>query len=67
VWACYGMLYVGSMCVYVSKYGWDGMGWHWDWDGMGAMRSNRRRHLGWGGGGVAQVGKGLSYVQSCVH
>ena len=61
VWAWYGMLYVGSMCVYVSM---DGMGWHWD--GMGAMRSNRRRHLGWGG--VAQVGKGLSYVlYSLVH
>jgi len=60
VWAWYGMLYV---CV--CKYGWDGMALGLGWDGVGAMRSNRRRHLGWGG--VAQVGKGLSYVQSCVH
>jgi hypothetical protein len=30
------MMYVGSMCVYVSM---DGMEWHWDWGlGMGWVR-----------------------------
>jgi hypothetical protein len=45
------------VCVYVSM-GWDGIG-----DGCGAVQPSKAPRLG----GVAQLGKGLSYVRSCVH